>query len=390
MISAMIQSLNPFGCTSALFRGAPVPDSTKIDRDVSVAPHFLKTENLHASIDGREVFIKRIFSTEHLDKNLPPVIMAPGLSSNGNIFRVTVDGKVLEIDNDLSYANHLAGKGHDVYIAHFSYSSRVFRRFVARYCPGSKHFNNKIPYNFPDHISFDSLIEEEVPVLINKVLERSGKKQVFWIGHSMGAMLMYAYLAKTKDPRIKGVAAIGGPVTFSQTAIKLIGYANRAANLLGLEETNPVSVVSKNIVPLSNIVSRTPGKVLKWTPGIDVLLNPQNVSSNAIKMLFKRVAEPIPAGIKRSFFRWIRTGKFDYFDKMSEIETPFLFIGGLDDQLATPDSVRLAHERIAADKNDFYLLEGFGHEDLIFGKRAPEEVWKRTDAWMRRVIVAEG
>lgn len=385
-----LTNLNPVRCVSGLFKSAPVPDSRLIDSGKAVGPHFLKTENLHVSTDGREVFIKRIYSTEHLDKSLPPVVFAPGLSSNGNIFRVTVDGKVLVLDTDLSFANHLASKGHDVFIAHFSYSSRVFRRFVVRHCPGSKHYKNKVPYRFPDHISFASLVEEDVPSIIDKVLKKTGKKELFWVGHSMGGMLMYAYIPKTQDPRIKGVAAIASPVTFNQAAIKLLGYTNRAADLLGTEETNPVRIVSRNLVPLTNLISHTPGKILRWTPGIDLLLNPDNVSSNAIKMLLKRVAEPIPKGIKSSFFRWIRKGKFDYYDEMGNIETPFMFIGGLEDQLATPDSVRLAHERIAANKNDFYLLEGFGHEDLIFGKNAPQEVWERTDRWMRRIVAAEG
>ena len=66
-----------------------------IDDRPPAAPYYLTGEDLLIHKNGREIFVKHIYS---VSKNIPkygPVIMCPGLSSNANLFRIDNKGKCL-------------------------------------------------------------------------------------------------------------------------------------------------------------------------------------------------------------------------------------------------------------------------------------------------------
>lgn len=85
-------------------------------------------------------------------------------------------------------ARRLAEKGHDVWSLELRGSGRSLRK-----TDGPRISRQ---FNFDDHVTKD------VPAAIDYVLKTAGSGRVAWVGHSMGGMLLYAYLALTGDERI--------------------------------------------------------------------------------------------------------------------------------------------------------------------------------------------
>ena len=82
--------------------------------------------------------------------------------------------------------------------------------------------------------------------------------------------------------------------------------------------------------------------------------------------------------------------KADYQDGLDNINRPFLLIAGNIDQLAPPRAVKYAFEKMGSDDKELIVCsptaDGFSapydHGAIVFGKRAPEEVFPRIADWL--------
>ena len=106
--------------------------------------------------------------------------------------------------------------------------------------------------------------------------------------------------------------------------------------------------------------------------------------------------EDVPARVLDQFLDWMRRDRFtsvdgltDYRAGLSGARQPALFIAGAVDLLAPPAAVRAAYEVWAGEKK--YWVAGrvcglsvdYGHSDLIFGRRAPDEIYPRLLSWLQ-------
>lgn len=363
-----------------------------VDHRAPSPPYSLAAQNLFARRDGNEIFIKKISSTEKGIQRRGNVIIAPGIGCNANLFRIRPpDGEALTLDHNQSFANLLAAEGFNVYLYHPSYTERTHNRYVARYCPESIHYQQR--YDVPSTLTFDQMVNQELPLVIDFVHRDSKSSSLSWIGYSMGGMLIYAYLSKYTDGRIKNVITIGSPVSLTQVIARVIGYLNSLSKVLGFEERTFVGAISENLVPLTRLIANLPGLILRFNPLAPSLYNPANIESSTLKTFFGKVVEPIPSGLENSFAHFTRrgfsslSGDFDYFKALPSLEKGkrnFLFFYGQLDMLAPPDSVLLAHERISPKNEENIIgINGAGHIDLIIGRRSQEEVWIPSVNWLK-------
>ena len=86
----------------------------------------------------------------------------------------------------------------------------------------------------------------------------------------------------------------------------------------------------------------------------------------------------------------------DYRANLSHITAPALIIAGAGDRLASPDVVGFAFDRIGSPRKHYREFAkrlgdhaDYGHVDLIFGRRAPEEVFPAISNWIEREIVEQ-
>jgi len=369
----------------------PASRKRLIDAKGPYPPFGLRARNFFVKqhLAGPPIFMKKIYSEDQKQKGA--VVMAPGIASNANLFRVRVNGEALTLDHDESFANLLAASGYTVYLFHPSYCERVINRYVIRHCKTGNLYGEQ--YRAPYDLTFDRIVEDEVPFVVDAAFKDCGEKPISWIGFSLGGMLMYAYLPEDTNGQIKNVVTIGSPVSLENTVGSIIYGINSISGYLGLEEKLMTDSITNNLVPLTNTLSLLPGWILRYNPILALIINPTNISNQCTKSLFNKVVEPIPAGLERSFVQIIKSGRFvsldkdvDYLQRMQDLDSSdrnFLFIHGEKDLLVSKKSVEAAHDALTPnDPNNICEVAGAGHDDLAVGITSEVEVWQTALNWL--------
>jgi len=362
-----------------------------IDTLTPCSPYYLVAENLFSKSNKREIFIKKIYSTlPHLPKR-GSVVMAPGIATNANLYRVSVNGDCLCLNHNESFANLLASEGFTVFLYHPTYTERVYNRYVCRHCKESRYYQ-KI-YKVPSTLTFTELANEELPQLIDFIQDHTGDESLSWIGYSMGGMLIYSYLMSNLNTCVQNVITIASPITFNQIFIQIFPFINWASKALGLEEKTVLGSLAEQLVPITRLIRNLPGWLVRYNALSPFLCNPLNISGTAAKTLLGKIVEPIPSSLENCFSDFISKGfpsaqnhSFYYLKEMRrirELNKRFLFFYGPYDVLAPPDSVFLAHEIISPDYPNFIKVPSAGHVDIIIGKNSREYVWLPIIEWLK-------
>jgi pimeloyl-ACP methyl ester carboxylesterase len=123
--------------------------------------------------------------------------------------------------------------------------------------------------------------------------------------------------------------------------------------------------------------------------------NSRNIDARIYRQVLANVVEDVPPRVFAQFLDWMRRDRFgsvdgltDYRAGLSGARQPALFVAGAVDLLAPPAAVRAAFDVWTGEKE--FSLAGrtsglstdYGHSDLIFGRRAPEEVYPRIAAFL--------
>lgn len=340
--------------------------------------------------ERREVFLKKIETTAPWMPRRGPVIMAPGIACNGNLFRLRTDnGRILTYDHANSFANLLASQGFTVYLWHYPSSELVYNRFVSRYCSESLYYGKH--YSVSPALNFDQMVNLDLPLVLDLVAKDAETERLSWVGFSMGGMLAYAYLAKYGDDRIRSLVTIGSPIRITLSLARLISAVNRLSKMVGAEEQTIGGTLSARLHLFASLTAFLPDRALK-SRQFDFLYEPNNINYNTLRAFFAKIVEPIPSGLENSFSQFIRegfvslAGDFDYFDGLRSMrgKRPHcLFLAGEKDKLAPPASVRLAQKALTPGVDDnFAVIKGSGHNDLVIGNNSEGEVWERCLDWL--------
>ncbi len=364
----------------------PLPDHRE-----PVPPYFLKARDMFARKNGKEIFIKKIYSASKSIPDLGPVIMAPGIATNANLFRIGVNKEFITLDHPNSFANLLAANGFSVYLYNPGYAERLQNRYVCKYCKESIFYGRR--YKVSSNLSFADIVTNEIPVVIDFVRKDAGEKAISWIGFSLGGMLIYSYLSQYKEDYIRNVITIGSPITLSHILVRIVPYTNMASKTLGFEESAFLGTLSQNLVPITRIIRRLPGWVLRYNLLTVILCNPFNISNYTLKILLGKIIEPIPKALETCFADIIGSGSSSYrnyanylydLHQLRSLDKNFLFFFGPNDIIASPDSIYLAHEIISPRIPDNMIeVPSAGHVDLIVGKNSMEKVWTPACNWLK-------
>lgn len=223
--------------------------------------------------------------------NKPSVILVPGIACNSNAFN---------LNQRYSFARDLARRGYWVYL----FEPRGMGR-------------NKI--GFDVDCTIDTLIDYDLPAVVDFIHKRSKGKPVILLGHSMGGVIcefMLQLWAKQNDheslAKIKSLITLGFPGTFNRN--RHIAYPL----LLWLNYLLPFLKVDR--VPLDDLLfplCKTPGlkTLFKYIIGSDVIdmnifINPANFTDSKFMSEFAQYAsETFPLGIGFQFQKAIYSGK---------------------------------------------------------------------------------
>ncbi len=298
--------------------------------------------------------------------DLPPAILVSGYACNRYF---------MDFDDHYSLARFLARRGIDAWVLELR-----------------GHGHSEVAVGRRRGWTFDDLVRFDVPAAVTHVLSHAGGRRLVWIGHSMGGMIAYAALGVNPavQDALAGFVTIASPMGFPAVTSQTMRSLGEMFLALPLPERLPQRGV---LVALWS--------VLRWSPSAaQVGMNPANIDLYVFGHALRRFMSNVPRSKLRQLAQWSLTGEFrscdgtvDYRANLSRITTPGLIIAGAADQLASPDMVRFAYDRISSTQKryrEFGVRSGdsadYGHVDLIFGRRAPDEVFPVISEWIEHEL----
>ena len=255
----------------------------------------------------------------------PPVLLVPGSFSMRSFWLGT---------RGQGFARVLAAAGFDTWILELRGHGESER-------PGS--------YNFDDWILRDA------PAGVEGVLDRTGARELFWMGHSAGGVIGAGFVGSGSPlaRRLCGLVMLGAP-----------GPVVRGVRRLGAR--------------VSHLAAAAAPRAL--FPGSPLGLGPERE----------------PAALIRQWMSWNLDGAWrmpgggDYLVGLGSAELPVLAVAGGGDRIAPPETVRDLAERfgsadrtvlVAGKENGF--SDDYGHAAVVVSRDARRELWPLLVDWLR-------
>lgn len=275
----------------------------------------------------------------------PPVLLVHGMGANHYNW---------DYREEISLSHALQQAGYDVWVVEL------------RGDPGSVPPSRRArrSFTFDDHATLD------LPAAVDTVLAETGHDRLLWVGHSMGGMLLYTFLAQQPD-KIAGGVAICSPATFDDP-LRLHRTGRRFRWMLGGNGRVPARALASATRPLG-----------RANPMFATLGNKDNLDYELARGLARHALVDLPKPLLRQAVRWITDGDLVTVDGepwLQPASVPLLVLGAPDDRIVSHRDV--AHACSVFPDCTYRLLsqeEGFtvdyGHVDPVVGVSAPGEVY---------------
>ena len=349
------------------------------------------------TVDGWRLRLFR-YPAETSKKAETPVILCHGLASN----RYAVDFGEYKSKNWYKYslAAFLSNGGEDKNIS--------FDVWVVE-LRGRGSPPTFLPDESPEKYIWcvDDYIDKDISVIIKYVQEWYKKElnretKVFWIGKSMGGMIIYAYGEREKGKKnLKGVVTLGSPTTFKREPLFLKILTRLCPRRIAIpinaaEFLNNLPEFKRKLIEYGTNHSNTDPRIIEEF--IDKGMN-NTISSkvlNHFSIFFRH----------HTFCRYPTTpwiydlldgipyiesfvSPYSYTDNLCRFTTPLLAIGGAADTVAPPYEIYYNVKHVGSKDTSYVILSkdngynyDYGHLDLTLGKYAREDVYPIIYRWL--------
>jgi pimeloyl-ACP methyl ester carboxylesterase len=228
-------------------------------------------------------------------------------------------------------------------------------------------------------INFDSFWRFDLPAVIRHVRLVTGARAVDYVGHSMGGLVVYAYLSQGGEG-INAAATLGTPTrldwgTGLETWLKAI-----APKLLSAEVMIPSALGAHLAAPFQTLVDDGPFQRFFY--------NPQSTTAGAWQRLLAYGTADVAGGVALQLLAMLDRGRFQSFDgsvdfkkDMVRITTPVLVVAARLDRVALAPGVKDGYRALGGPKQWLLITRAngaqgeYGHMDLVIAERAADEVW---------------
>jgi len=289
--------------------------------------------------DGWEADIR------HYPGEGPPVLLVHGMGANHYNW---------DYREEVSLAWHLSQRGWDVWVPEL------------RGDPGSRPPDRRArrEFDFDDHALLD------LPVAVDTVLAATGEDQLYWVGHSMGGMLLYTALARYPH-RVRAGVALCSPGYFESP----LGI-HRTLRRLGWAVKGRGRLPSRSLARMSTVLGRV-------NPLYGRLANRDNLEWPVARGLARHALVDLPRPMAAEVVVWLRTGVLVTVEGepwLVQSDVPLLVMGGAVDRVVSePDVARTCEWFADCTYQRLGTTEGFstdyGHIDPVVGETAREEVY---------------
>ena len=236
----------------------------------------------------------------------------------------------------------------------------------------------------------DDYLLRDIPASLDFITKHTGFARVHWIGHSMGGMLLYAYVAAFGAEKVAAAATLGAPPGFDG-----VNFQTPHA-VFWLQRLCPplFQYILKGITPLLNV----------WKPRFRfVPVNWDNIHTDVTPRTFFNVIEAIPPRAAQELAGWattktwrMRNGELDVLASLKKLQIPIFAIFGGADALTPGQNARAFFEALPADYKKMLILskesgyaEDYDHVDLAFGKNGVADVFEPIAEWLKKHPIAK-
>lgn len=319
-----------------------------VPRPKEAEAHRAKTD------DGWELSLTR-YRPKGPAKGLP-VVLCHGISAND---------RNMDLDENVSMARWFAAQGRETWTMSLRGTGESDGLDAAKGRAGA--------------INFDDFWRHDLPAVVSYVRAVSGAEAIDFAGHSMGGMVLYAYLSQGGGG-IHAAATLGSPTRLNWGA----GYEAL------LKAIGPAIVTPPVMLP-SGFGARLAAP-FQWDDSLfqRIFYNPQSTDLVAWQRLMVYGTADTAGGTALQLLKLMETGEFrsadgqiDFRADMAKITTPVLVVAGRLDRIAVVPAVKDGYRALGGPKRWLLVTRAngakgeYGHMDLVIGTRAAEEVWSR-------------
>lgn len=305
--------------------------------------------------DGVRLAIHRIRPEGPRRESAPAVVLLHGLGSNGFGFLLP----------RRSLATWLAARGYDCFVPELRGAGESSHRDFAW--------------------DLDDYLTQDLPALLQGIREAAGVRELRWVGHSMGGLLLCCYAIRNEDHGLGRGVCVGSALDYTagrsgfQKLIALRTLIERIPRV-------PFGLVSHAVSPLLGRLAN-PFEAFNFSR--------ENVEPEVVRTIYAHTFEWIPMPLLKSLATTFEPGGFRsrdgtvrYLECIRQFRSPVLLVAGTADVQCPVEAVQRTaeligpHATVAGFGRAFGHAADYGHFDLIVGRRAPEEVWPVIDAFL--------
>ncbi|HQN00418.1 MAG TPA: alpha/beta fold hydrolase [Candidatus Hydrogenedentes bacterium] len=288
-----------------------------------------------------------------------PVLLVHGMGANQNNFTSPPGGCLVD---------YLCEKGYDCW----TLDLRGSRSSIAPF----KHSR--------DEVRMEDFFMEDLPAVIQHIQKTTSSSKVHWIGHSMGGMLLYAFVQKHGGASLASGIALGAPIDFADAAgnvpTGLVAFGGKHPRLAGN--------IIRGAIPLL--------KALRIGQSV-FPVNMHNIPGTMRAAHFVNMIEdPLP-GLMRQVRTWIMKkeytlldGSMDVSQGLSDFSAPLLaFYAAVDPFINAPRAmeffatIKRKDKRAVVCSREQGFAEDYNHCDLAFGREAAVEIFEPVHKWLK-------
>ncbi|MFH0839425.1 MAG: alpha/beta fold hydrolase [Candidatus Omnitrophota bacterium] len=355
-------------------------DINKEPPDVDIKIYNIKTK------DNWTLSVNRYTAKDPSVKKKAAVILCHGFNLNN---------KFWDLDKSCSFATYLARAGYDVWspsLRGSGLSSKPLisdvRNLIKLDLINIPQTLMKAPFDLTKFDwSIDDHIHKDAPAIINLAKKESHFNKVYWIGQSMGGIIMYGYLETENQNDIAGFIPVSSMMFIDHPLTPGLKMIADQKPLLTASLLINTSVASQ----LRNV---TLGAVKN--PIEELLLKRENMDNKVVFRFFREAIDDTSPGVVTQFSDSIKAGKmlskdgkFDYTLALGRIKVPTLMLVGSGDGFVIESALKEAFDRISSkDKTMIVFSQAngysadYGHCDLILGKNSEKEVYPVILNWL--------
>ncbi len=323
----------------------------------SLYPEQLRTnEVLH--LRTHDLWMLRLCRYRKSRASGEPVLFVHGLGANQHNFTNPENGCLVD---------YLSSKGYDCWT--------VDLRGTASSRPPFERSRNEV--------LLEDFFTEDLPAVIGHILKTTNYSKLHWVGHSMGGMLLYAYVQTHGSDQIASAVALGAPLDFSDAGKAVPAWLVK----FGIRFPSVAGQLVRGSIPLLRLLRLSP-------PAFP--LNRRNIPKRMHAGHFiSMIEDPLP-GLLRQVLRWMHGEKYvlcdgtlDIVKNLPSFPIPLLAFYGYKDPFVGYDRAKKVFDSILLEDKKAILCakaqgfaEDYSHCDLAFSREAESEIFEPVARWL--------